>query len=359
MAEYVYQNNDGHFIIPQNVEEFVGKIIYDRAGYISDISAERESAVFCGTVSDFTECQTKKRTEDDIQRTFFKFTITDPTGSLSCLFFPRRARKTKDGKKRESTQSNIVLLQNGKQVVVKGNIKQNTFRGNTTFDMFVNSISLCTIPEDLVIEKPSAPVFKEKRDYGEVTPESYVEMRQASMFDVKQETPAYLKDKRFCVFDIETTGLEHSCKIIEIGAVIVEDGKMTETFASYINPHEHILPRITELTSITDDDVMGAPDADKVLADFYKFTKNTILVGHNALMFDFPFLNKEGARFGIEFTNEVVDTFPLARKYLKTKNHKLDTVAKYFGVVNEHAHRAIHDAIATAKVFIKLAELIV
>ena len=358
VAEYVYQSNDGRFIVPQNVEEFVGKIIYDRAGYVCDINSVRESAVFCGTVSEFAECQTKKRTEDDIQRTFFKFTLTDPTGSLSCLFFPRRPGKTKEDKKFSKSQENIVMLKDGKQVVVKGNIVENSFRGTTTFDMFVRQISLCTIPEDLVIEKPQQKKFKENRDYGEVTPERYVEMKQASIFDTKTETPNYLMGKRFCVFDIETTGFESYCKIIEIGAVLVEDGNITEKFSTYVDPHEHISERITELTSITDADVSGAPDIEKVLGDFYKFSKGTILAGHNAQMFDLPFVNKEGAKFGINFKNELVDTFLLSKKYLKIKNYKLDTVAKHFDVVNEHAHRAIYDAITTAKVLIKLAEFI-
>ncbi|MBR2988572.1 MAG: hypothetical protein IKC64_02480, partial [Clostridia bacterium] len=166
LAEYVYQSNDGRFIVPQNVEEFIGKIIYDRASYIVDAKSERDGAVFCGTVSDFSECQTKKRTEDDIQRTFYKFTLTDPTGSLSCLFFPRSAGRTKEGKLRESTQQNIVHLKDGKQVVVKGKLTENTFRGNTTFDMFVRSISLCTVPSDIVIEKPQAKPFTPRENYG-------------------------------------------------------------------------------------------------------------------------------------------------------------------------------------------------
>ena len=358
LAEYVYQSNDGRFIVPQNVEEFIGKIIYDRASYIVDAISARDDAVFCGTVSDFTECQTKKRSEDDLQRTFFKFTLTDPTGSLACLFFPRSSGKTKEGKARANTQENIVLLKDGMQVVVKGKLTENTFRGNTTYDMFVRNVSLCTVPTDIVIEKPKQKPIKSQEQVSEIVTSQYVEMKQASMFDVEKQVPEMLRGKRFCVFDIETTGLDtKNCKIIELGAIIVDDGKLTETFSSFVNPHESIRPDTTDLTSITDADVINAPDIDVVLADFKRFSRDTVLVGHNAISFDFPFLCNEGERCGITFENQVVDTYKMAPKCVKGIKYNLGALAKYFDVVNEHAHRAIHDAVTTAKIFVKLAEL--
>lgn len=68
----------------------MGKIIYDRAGYISDANREISGAVYCGTVSDFSECQRKPREGETESKKFYKFTITDPTGSLKCLYFPRK-----------------------------------------------------------------------------------------------------------------------------------------------------------------------------------------------------------------------------------------------------------------------------
>lgn len=344
LKNYVYQTSGGHFIVPQNVEEFVGKIIYDRAGYISDAKREMTSTVYCGKVSEFTECTRKPKEGETETRKFYKFTITDPTGSLKCLHFPRK----KEG------ETNIVNLQDGKDVVVKGSLKENRFRGQVTYDMFVNSISLCTLPEDLVIEQNE---FVAPREYRIIKPEKFAEVKQANFFDVQTEPSKWLMGKEFCVFDVETTGFDTTvCKIIELAAVRVKDGVISETFSTFLNPHELLDQRIIDLTHITDADVKDAPDIADVLPDFYKFAENTTLVGHN-VNFDVGFINAAGKPYGIFFNNPIMDTLELSQRYLKgLRNYKLGTVVKALGVVNEQAHRAIYDTIATAKAFIKLAD---
>lgn len=346
LRNYVYETDGGHFIIPQNVEELVGKIIYDRAGYISDVKREMTGAVYCGKVSEFTECEKKQKEgeENEPRRKFYKFTLTDPTGSMKCLYFPRKSE----------TESNIINLHDGKEIVVKGSIKENKFRGQTSYDMFVNAVSLCTLPENIEIEKNE---YHAASEYKCVKPEPYVELRQANIFDIAKPVSPWLVGKTFCVFDVETTGLDTStCKIIELAAVKVIDGKIMETFSTFINPHEPISDKTTALTSITDADVEHAPDAEDVLKDFYKFSEHTTLVGHN-VNFDIGFINAEAKEVGIYFENPQMDTLELAKRYLKgLRNYKLGTVIKFFGVENEHAHRAIFDTIATAKAFIKLAD---
>ena len=135
LASYVYETTNGHYVIPQNVEEFVGKIIYERAGFISDANCERQNVVYCGRVSEFAECERKPREGETTAKKFFKFTLTDPTGSLKCLYFPR---KKKDG---TVEIGNIVNLQNDKEVVVKGSLVANTFRGVVSHDMFVRFVA--------------------------------------------------------------------------------------------------------------------------------------------------------------------------------------------------------------------------
>ena len=146
--------------------------------------------------------------------------------------------------------------------------------------------------------------------------------------------------------------------IIEIGAVKVRDGKIIERFMSYVDPHVHISNEITNLKGITDDDVMGAPSYEQVLADFYKFTRNSYLSGYNIIGFDCHFLNVFGKLSGYNFDNKIVDVFKLAQKEVKgTKNLKLGTVAEHLGVVLDNAHRAVYDAIATAEVLIKISQM--
>lgn len=344
LKQKVYDSTGGHVIVPENPVEFIGKRIDDNAGYIADATHEADGVVYCGKISDFTECTRKPKEGEEVGRKFYKFTITDPTGSLKCLYFPRKSEN----------EALIAQLKNDDGVVVKGSLKENVFRGQKAYDMFVRSISYCTVPETVEREEPT---FKAGKEYKIVSPKPYVERTQTNMFDVRTEPPAFLLGKTFVVFDLETTGLDtRDCYIIEIGAVKVVDGAITETFSTYCNPHEHIDERITSLTSITDADVENAPDPEAVLPDFYKFAEGAIFVGHN-VSFDIGFLNVAARRAGMHFDNHSMDTMDLARKHLHgLRNYKLDTVLKYFGFVNAHAHRAIHDATATAKAFIKLCE---
>lgn len=344
LKQKVYDSTGGHVIVPENPVEFIGKRIDDNSGYISDATHEADGVVYCGKVSDFTECTRKPKEGEEVGRKFYKFTLTDPTGSLKCLYFPRKVEN----------EALISQLKDGDEVVTKGSLKENSFRGQKTYDMFVRAISYCKVPDSVERDEPT---FKAGKEYKIVLPEPYVERTQTNMFDVRTEPPAFLRGKTFVVFDLETTGLDtRDCYIIEIGAVKVQDGVITETFSTYCNPHEHIDARITSLTSITDDDVENAPDTEAILPDFYKFSENATFVGHN-VGFDIGFLNVAARRAGMHFDNRSMDTMDLARKYLHgLKNYKLDTVLKHFGLINAHAHRAIHDATATAKAFIKLCE---
>ena len=152
-------------------------------------------------------------------------------------------------------------------------------------------------------------------------------------------------DAEYCVFDIETTGLSpQSCKITEIGAVIVKKGKVIDKFDTFTDPEVHIPENITKLTSITDEMVAGAPKNADAVREFLKFAGNRILVAHNA-SFDTSFIRKVAQDNQIEFTVPYMDTVALSRyANPELKNHKLDTIAEYFNLGDFHHHRACDDA---------------
>ncbi|MBE5961424.1 MAG: PolC-type DNA polymerase III, partial [Lachnospiraceae bacterium] len=161
------------------------------------------------------------------------------------------------------------------------------------------------------------------------------------------------------VFDIETTGFGPiKDKIIEIGAVKVVNGKITDKYSTFINPEIPIPFEIEKLTSITDDMVMGYPTIEKILPEFLEFCKGCVLVAHNA-SFDVGFITKKAEFMGIETDFTVVDTVALARVLLSDlHNFKLDTVAKALGVVLESHHRAVDDAGCTAEIYVKFIEML-
>ena len=166
-------------------------------------------------------------------------------------------------------------------------------------------------------------------------------------------------DDVYVVFDLETTGFSpDKNKIIEIGAVKVERGAITERFSTFVNPEVPIPFHIEELTSIRDDMVMDAQKIEEILPRFLEFCEGAIMVAHNA-EFDMSFIRKncERQQLTAEFT--VIDTVALARMLLPHLNRfKLDTVAKALGISLDHHHRAVDDAACTAEIFVKFIQML-
>ena len=159
-------------------------------------------------------------------------------------------------------------------------------------------------------------------------------------------------DDTYVVFDIETTGFSPiNNQIIEIGAVKVEGGVITDKFSTFVNPDVPIPFRIEKLTGINDSMVLPAPKIDKVLPEFLEFCQGAALVAHNA-SFDISFIARNAELLGLEFHPTVLDTVALARILLpQISRYKLDTVAKALNISLENHHRAVDDAGATAEIF--------
>ena len=163
----------------------------------------------------------------------------------------------------------------------------------------------------------------------------------------------------FVVFDLETTGFSPiKDKIIEIGAVKVEGGKITDKFSSFVNPKIPIPFNITQLTSITDQMVVDAGSIEEILPDFLEFVGDAVLVAHNA-SFDMSFIeqNCRYQKIKPDFTS--VDTVALARILLPTlSKYKLNIVANALHISLENHHRAVDDAGCTAEIFVKFVEML-
>ena len=164
-------------------------------------------------------------------------------------------------------------------------------------------------------------------------------------------------DDEFVVFDIETTGLSAmTCKITEIGAVLVRNGEVLKVFSTFVNPEGHIPEEITELTGITDDMVADAPSQGDAVKAFIEFVGKRTVVAHNA-NFDMGFIRRAAENAGIHFDPPYLDTLSMSR-FLnpELKNHKLDTLVDFYRLGDFNHHRACDDAEVTAKIFCKMTE---
>ncbi|TDX52340.1 PolC-type DNA polymerase III [Orenia marismortui] len=173
---------------------------------------------------------------------------------------------------------------------------------------------------------------------------------------IKEDHP--VTKNKFIVFDLETTGTSNQDKITEIGAIKIENGKVTDTFSTLVNPKRKINSFIQNLTGITNEMVKGAPFIEDILDEFIDFVEDGILIFHSPSNFDLRFINNELTNSNrAVLKNNYLDTVRLARKILpQLDSHKLNIVADYLDLEFNH-HRATDDAFVTAQIFGKLVAL--
>ncbi len=160
----------------------------------------------------------------------------------------------------------------------------------------------------------------------------------------------------YVCIDLETTGLNPKRdKIIEIGAVIVEDGRIVEKWETFVNPNRRLEEHITALTGICDEQLSEAPAIEEVLPRLLAITEDKVLLGHRVL-FDYSFIKKAAVDRKLSFERSGIDTLKIARKYLADlESRSLGCLCSHYNIVH-NAHRALGDAVATVKLYQRLAE---
>ncbi|MBM7564651.1 PolC-type DNA polymerase III [Paenibacillus sacheonensis] len=362
-----------------DVRLVVGYDIREEAVPIMNILEEEKKITVQGAVFGLEEKELRNGS------TLFTFNVTDFTDSIAMKMFA----KTKDDVKV------LKQLANGKWVKARGRVE---------YDRFMMEPELVMMPSDLhevMAPRESKDDAEEKRvefhlhttmstmdavtsvdvyikqaakwghkaiaitDHGNV--QCYPEAAKAAKKNgiqvlygleanvVNDSVPMVLNSREepmasavYVVFDIETTGLSVvNNKIIELAGVKLQDGKEIGRFSTFINPHENIPYNIQQLTNITNEMVVDAPELEPKLREFIEFIEDAVLVAHNA-RFDMGFIQASCKQFGMpEVKNPVLDTLELARfLYPTMKNHRLGTLADKFKVSLENAHRAIDDSIA-------------
>ena len=163
---------------------------------------------------------------------------------------------------------------------------------------------------------------------------------------------------RYAVVDLEATGTGIDAKIIQIGIVIVENREIVETYSTDINPYELLDDHIKNLTGITDQQLAIAPDFGQVAGQIYELISDAIFVAHN-VKFDANLLAEALFFEGYDLLSPRVDTVELSQLFFPTfDKYSLGNLAEYLDLGLEQAHTAISDALATARLLIKIQEKI-
>ena len=303
-----------------------------------------------------------------------------------------------------------MVLESGKTLKTSGKVQMDTYAGNEK-TLMINTVNIIekesTKKEDTAEEKmvelhthtkmsemvgvtDVEDLIKRAKEYGHKAiaitdysvvhsyPAAYKTAKKLSKDDDKMKVifgcEMYMiddealmitnpKDKKideeeFVVFDIETTGLNsHTNKIIEIGAVKIKAGRIIDRYSQLINPGISIPYHITEITSITNEQVANQPKIDEVIGKFVDFIGDAVLVAHNA-PFDMGFIKRDIKEYlNIDLENSVIDTLQMARDLFPDfKKYGLGDLNKSLGLALEKHHRAVDDSQATANMFIIFLE---
>lgn len=167
-----------------------------------------------------------------------------------------------------------------------------------------------------------------------------------------------LEDDTYVIFDVETTGLSSAYDtIIELAAVKMHKGKVIDRFERFANPHRPLSTKIKELTGITDEMLVDAPEIEDVLKEFYEFIQGATLAAHNA-RFDIGFIQAGFRKCNLGLvSNPVIDTLELARTVVPgLKNYRLNTLCDHFNIELISHHRAVYDAESTGHLLWKLIQ---
>ncbi|MBP3523706.1 MAG: PolC-type DNA polymerase III [Clostridia bacterium] len=366
---------------------------------IAELTEEASKIVICGEV---LTAETRELKGGEMQ--LLSFAITDYTNTIKCKAFLRyKPRKGRFGgaaedderppteEEKKAVSDIIDAVKPGKWFAVRGDVKMDSFEKGLV--MMVLDIDAREKPErkDTAERKrielhmhtnmsekdgvsSASDLIKRAAQWGHpavaITDHGVVQAFPEAFGAAKKNkiklipgVEAYLTDVTtvvkdgderrlhddIVVVDFETTGLNpRKNRIMEIGAVRIRNGQVVEEYSRFVNPQEPIPAEVTELTGISDAMVADAGTAETEIPALLEFIGDAAFAAHNA-KFDYSFLTEECARLGIEIHMPVIDTLEFSRRmYPSLKSHRLGAVCKSLGISLKNAHRAVHDARATA-----------
>ena len=386
---------------PDRKKAVIRDMIYGRSirDYLTPIFKITEDSGYVCFYGEITKIECKEIKSKKTEKEFFiaKFDITDYQDSITSQLFIEKTEKKLDAIKSVSSR-----LKKGLYVTVRGKAQYSDFDKEVTVSAY--SIAESYEPpqrmDDAEIKRVELHLHTQMSamdgvssakdlinraikwghkaiaitDHGVV--QSFPDAMKASDLNKKIKilygVEGYLLDdslkivynekggdtkSTFVVFDIETTGLNKDvCGITEIGAVKIENGEITDHFSTFVNPQMPIPKEIQDLTGITDNMVKNAPTQQQAVTKFLEFSKDSVLVAHNA-QFDTGFIRKTADECNLDFDFSILDTLMLARcLYPSLNNHRLNTLTKHLNIMLENHHRAVDDAKATADIFLKMLD---
>ncbi len=377
-------------IVPETAKALLGAVPKGKPIPLGEAALDMGSIVVWGEIFNLESKETR-----DKSRKIYSIDITDYTGSITLKIIQNA----------QECQA-LDKLKSGTALLVRGEIEYDKYdRENVMRPRAIATVDLVKVVDDALEKRvelhlhtsmsdmdgmtPPAALIKQAHQWGQkavaITDHGVAQAFPEAMntvesirkedpeFKVLYGTEAYFVNdlvpavsgesqqpltEDFICFDLETTGLSaQNDRITEIGAVRIHKGEITDRFDTFVDPERPIPEKITQLTSITDDMVKGAPKEAEALEQFFQFCgEDAVLVAHNA-SFDASFVRAALQRQGKPFPNTTIDTVTMARSLLPDlKKATLDSVANYLKLKPFHHHRAEDDAAVLGEIFLNFLD---
>ncbi len=328
------------------IKKIVGSNIIPEPELIKHQEMPKQGVILAGFVSNLSckEYIAKSGKSKGQEKKLYTFTLDDGK-KLDCVYFCSK-----------SNEKLIESLENEMFVLCLGNLEYGLTGKLTYYPKSIAYAAQKEKLEDVIEEEEKSTIDSHKQV---VFAQKYSYTKQSDLFAEEVNYNDFIMNNTFVIYDLETTGLSHQTdEIIEIGAVKIENGKVTEYFSSFIKPINPIPEESTKIHGITNEMVKDAPPMADVLIDFYRFCQGCIIGGYNSDEFDNKFIKAASKKVGFNFEMPFIDVMVLARQSkIGPRNFKLISVCQYLGIELIDAHRAYNDAFATANVLLKLNEI--
>lgn len=357
------------------VLKYIGKKVVGTPGYIIDIREPKALTTICGKISD----KSIKTAKNNPNLQICKFKLTDNSGTMDCIMFIKNkvtdvdVIKDTTGKTDEEVQTvsranrlyneklnkQLLGLYDGTEVVLDGKVVLSDF--SSKLEMQVYNLSKCRI-----LSQDEQPVYSRPvpENYVTVLPKKIAKYEQISLDGDTDESVNFVVKGSFVVIDVASTGHNYlTDKILQISAIKLVDGQIVETFDTVINPElAEISPELKQSFNVSWDKLVYFPTLTEVVADVYKFTHGSTLVGMEVDKI-VNFLNYYSMPAGYKFENNLVklndlfsNLFELTNKN-KPNCSKLEDVAKKLNVEIPKAFDLSQKTAVSAKCVEILAKL--
>lgn len=157
----------------------------------------------------------------------------------------------------------------------------------------------------------------------------------------------------YIVYNTEISSVYEDAELLKIEAIKIENGKIVNTFCSFINPNIKVNKEVLQICNISKKDLLTAPKTIEVLTQFKEFVNDNLLIGYNQTLVDMPIINKS-----VSIQNYQIDLLNLIQKYIGLADYRIATVCNHFNIQFDSGCKALYQIFEQVKHLVSKEDII-